>query len=139
MNCLCPFLSTDVGSDPSVICSPNYSSPTPYEALCLGTPFINPIHSWDPSDPSNRLSWSAQHELLKFEDPPYVYNVKKGDLEGFVDAVRRAVENPLGDRWVLERMRMGSVERRLEEFVGRDWEGEWRRLMEERDEARGVL
>lgn len=124
---------------PSAIGSPNYSSPTPYEALCLGTPFINPIHSWDPLDPSNRLSWSAQHELLKFEDPPYVYNVKKGDLEGFVDAVRRAVENPLGDRWVPERMRMESVERRLEELVGRDWEGEWRRLMQERDEARGVL
>lgn len=112
MNRLYPFLSTDVRSFPSVICSPTYSSPTPYEALCLGTPFINPIHSWDPSDPSNRLSWSAQHELLKFEDPPYVYNVKKGDLEGFVDAVRRAVENPLGDRWVLERMKMGSVERK---------------------------
>lgn len=65
--------------------------------------------------------------------------MKKGDLEGFVDAVRRAVENPLGDRWVPERMRMESVEGRLEEFVGRDWEGEWRRLMQERDEARGVL
>ncbi len=29
-------------------------SPTPYASLCLGIPFVNPIHDWDRSDQHNR-------------------------------------------------------------------------------------
>jgi len=32
------------------------TSPTPYEALCLGVPLINPIFHWDHSNPSDRSS-----------------------------------------------------------------------------------
>lgn len=40
-----------------------------------------------------------QHGLLKLLDPPYVYNVQKGDQEGFVKAIQDAISNPI-DRFV---------------------------------------
>ncbi|KAJ7913957.1 hypothetical protein B0H13DRAFT_2464634 [Mycena leptocephala] len=38
-------------------------SPTPYDALCLGVPFINPVKQWDKKDPNNRRE--TQHDLLR--------------------------------------------------------------------------
>lgn len=70
-------------------------SPTPYEALCLGVPFVNPIKSWDRDDPDNRAKWDSQHERLRWVDPPYVYNVRVGDLDGLRAAVEQAIANPI--------------------------------------------
>lgn len=91
-----------------------FSSPTPYEALCLGVPFINPIldvspplvgylllltHNfltqWDRAQPGNRMKWTAQHGMLKLMNPPYVYNVFKDDLDGFMEAIEAAVTTPI--------------------------------------------
>lgn len=55
-----------------------------------------PLLKWSPDDPTNRRYWDAQHGQLKWLDPPYVYNVFKGDKEGFVKAVKSAIENPIG-------------------------------------------
>ncbi|KAF9513443.1 hypothetical protein BS47DRAFT_1372531 [Hydnum rufescens UP504] len=88
------------------------TSPTPYEALCLGVPFINP---WDTKDPTNRNTWLAQHGLLKLLDPPYVYNVFSGDQKGFAKAIKDAIAHPI-DRHILDRMKMTSVEDRCELF-----------------------
>ncbi|KZP33614.1 glycosyltransferase family 18 protein [Athelia psychrophila] len=96
------------------------TSPTPYEALCLGVPFINPIHSWDEAHPENRQAWDGQHLLLKYMDPPYVYNVFKDDLLGFVEAIEDAIANPI-DRYVLERMRLSSIADRLHAILETDW------------------
>jgi hypothetical protein len=74
-------------------------SPSPYDALCMGVPFINPIHDWDREDPENRTKWATQHGVLQYQDPPYVYNVKKHDEEGFWDALRNALDTPI-DRYV---------------------------------------
>jgi len=101
------------------------TSPTPYEALCLGVPFLNPIkNQWDVSDPSNRDKWDVQHGLLKLLDPPYVYNVRRGDKEGFLKAIKSALENPLTDRYIVERMKMESLEKRLQDLLDTDWENE---------------
>ncbi len=70
-------------------------SPTPYEALCLGVPFINPILHWDENHPEDREGWDSMHGLLKLLDPPYVYNVKRGDREGFAKAIKSAIEHPI--------------------------------------------
>ena len=70
-------------------------SPSPYDALCLGVPFINPVLGWDESDPENRQKWDTQHNGLKFHDIPYVYHVKAGDVQGFWDALRMAMETPI--------------------------------------------
>ncbi|KAJ7664870.1 hypothetical protein B0H17DRAFT_991114 [Mycena rosella] len=112
------------------------TSPTPYEALCLGVPFINPILLWNAEDPTNRTQWVAQHATLKFLDPPYVYNVFKGDEAGFVDAVVSASSHPI-DSFVLEQMRTDAVEARVAAMVERDWKGEAVRLLAER-QASGV-
>ncbi|KAJ6532294.1 hypothetical protein DFH09DRAFT_1326248 [Mycena vulgaris] len=72
-----------------------YTSPTPYDALCLGVPYINPILGWDKNDPTNRDRWEAQQGMLKDFDPPYVYNVFKGDKEAFIKAIKDALANPI--------------------------------------------
>ena len=74
-------------------------SPSPYDALCMGVPFINPVLSWDKEDPENRTKWETQHKVLQYQGPPYVYNVKKNDKEGFWAALRSAMDTPI-DRYV---------------------------------------
>ena len=154
----------------------NCRSPTPYDALCLGVPFINPIVEvshlvqvplpiswclilylkWDHDNPGDRSKWYTQHEPLSKLGSPYVYNVFKNDTEGFVRAIEAALENPIerfvtsviqfdqkADRFycassVLDRMRLGAVERRLGAILEHDWEAEasslsskpnWRRYL----------
>ncbi|KAJ6560403.1 hypothetical protein B0H19DRAFT_853525, partial [Mycena capillaripes] len=100
-----------------------FTSPTPYDALCLGVPFINPIRQWDHEDPTNRDRWIAQQGSLKDFDPPYVYNVFAGDKEGFMRAIKDALANPIQSH-ILDRMRMSAVEQRLANIIERDWKAE---------------
>ena len=78
-------------------------------------------------------------ELL---EPPYNYNVFRGDLEGFVRAVTDAISHPiqrytlaeqkprnfwlirLTYSYVLEEMRLSSVEKRLVNILEKDWKRE---------------
>ncbi|KAJ7870430.1 hypothetical protein B0H13DRAFT_2350389 [Mycena leptocephala] len=80
------------------------TSPTPYEALCLGVPFINPILHWDPDNPADKTRWEAQHTPLMHLDPPFV----------------------------LEDMRMSAVEARLAAILATDWKAEAVKLLAER-------
>lgn len=104
-------------------------------------PFINPILNWDPENPSDKSRWSSQHVILRYLDPPYVYNVHKDDEQGLIDAINAAYENPI-DRFVpsisrtfvhavdatrlssfvLDRMRIPAIAERLGELLGTDWE-----------------
>ncbi|KAF7313104.1 hypothetical protein MKEN_00996300 [Mycena kentingensis (nom. inval.)] len=107
------------------------TSPTPYDSLCLGVAFINPIQHWDRDYPTDRSRWVGQHETLKFLDPPYVYNVFVGDTEGFVDAIRQAVEHPF-ESFIPEYMRFFAIEERLGRIINTDWRRLAEDLMEER-------
>jgi len=107
------------------------ASPTPYDALCLGVPFINPILNWDRNNPQDRKQWYVQHGLLKFLDPPFVYNVYKDDLNGFVKAVQDIIAHPI-ERHVLDRMRMSAIAARLRAILERDWKSEAAELLEQR-------
>jgi len=98
-------------------------SPTPYDALCLGIPFINPITNWDRDNPTNRSRWQTQHNLLRDLSPPYVYNVFKKDTQGFVQAIKDALANPI-DSYILPRMTISAVEERLGAILETDWEHE---------------
>lgn len=64
-------------------------------ALSLGVPFINPILKWDLENPSDKSRWFSQHVILRYLDPPYVYNVYKDDEQGLIDAINAAYENPI--------------------------------------------
>ena len=87
----------------------------------------------------NRLKWGVQHGILKFEDPPYVYNVFKGDQEGFVQAIKDAINTPI-DRYIIPRMAMKAVESRLKEILDADWHKEAENLLAERQrKGQGVV
>ncbi|KAJ7797288.1 hypothetical protein B0H14DRAFT_3093176 [Mycena olivaceomarginata] len=107
-------------------------SPTPYDALCLGIPFVNPVHSWDTNNPTDRTRWATQHDALKDLSAPYVYNVFLGDRDGFVNAIKSAAENPI-ESYVLERMKIGSVEYRLGKILEHDWKTEAAKLLKARE------
>ncbi|KAJ7071428.1 hypothetical protein C8F01DRAFT_433642 [Mycena amicta] len=53
---------------------------------------------WDKSNPEDRSRWHTQHNPLKEHLPPYVYHVKIGDRDGFIQAIRDAIENPIPRR-----------------------------------------
>ncbi|KAJ7485671.1 hypothetical protein FB451DRAFT_62866 [Mycena latifolia] len=53
-------------------------SPTPYDAMCLGVPFINPVSGWDKKNPTDRSKWATQHNMLRSLSPPYVYHCIQG-------------------------------------------------------------
>ncbi|KAJ7639424.1 hypothetical protein FB45DRAFT_977204 [Roridomyces roridus] len=110
-------------------------SPSPYDALCLGVPFINPIKNWNRDHPEDRGSWDSQHNMLKHLSPPYVYHVFKGDRAGFVQAVKDAVENPI-QSYVLDRMRMSAVEQRLGRILEHDWRLEAAEVLRQRKATR---
>ncbi|KAF8211118.1 hypothetical protein K438DRAFT_1808840 [Mycena galopus ATCC 62051] len=118
----------------------HFRSPTPYDALCLGVPFVNPIISRsadfrncvvEQENPTDRTKWQTQHDELKGHSAPYVYHVFIGDRDGFVDAIKRAVENPI-ESYVLERMKITSVEYRLGKMLEHDWRTEAEELLKAR-------
>ena len=49
------------------------------------------IRQWNRDDPKDRSRWWTQHGMLKFLDPPFVYNVFNDDLDGFVGAIDSAM------------------------------------------------
>ncbi|KAJ6516354.1 hypothetical protein C8R45DRAFT_811595 [Mycena sanguinolenta] len=104
-------------------------SPTPWNALCLGVPYINPVYQWDPKNPEDPSKWRSQHPIAALLPEPYVYNVRKGDRRGLISAVKKAVTNPIAS-YVPERMRLKSIEKRMVEIVDTDWEAEEQRLRE---------
>ncbi|KAJ7100403.1 hypothetical protein C8R44DRAFT_716506 [Mycena epipterygia] len=114
------------------------TSPTPYDALCLGVPFINPILTWDPARPDDRAKWAAQHEALKHLGPPHVYNVFKDDADGLARALRAALDAPLLDRYILPRMELAAVQARVGAVLETDWRGAAEALLAARVEAKGA-
>ncbi|KAJ7763603.1 hypothetical protein DFH07DRAFT_1018342 [Mycena maculata] len=114
------------------------SSPTPYNALCFGVPFINPVDKWEPENPTDIADDYSQHPFMGFLNPPYVYNVRRGDREGFVNAIASAIANPI-DSHIPDRMRMAAVQKRLAAIVDNDWEAEARRQAEWCSEPCGCL
>ena len=60
------------------------SSPTPWNALCLGVPFINILFSWDPQNPDDSTRWRSQHATAALLSKPYVYNVRVVHSEIFL-------------------------------------------------------
>jgi hypothetical protein len=100
-------------------------SPTPYDALCMGVPFINSVTSWNKQDPDDQSKWGSQHDALFDIGEPYVYQVKQGDQDGLKAALQKAVGNPI-EPFVPTRMTERAVEARYRMLVETDWEGVYR-------------
>jgi len=100
-------------------------SPTPYDALCFGVPFVNPVVAWDAGAPDDRARWRTQHDGLKWEAEPRVYHVRLSrDLgerrRDFWAAIQRAMSTPI-ERYVLREMSQDAVTERLSRIVETDW------------------
>ncbi|KAJ6543873.1 hypothetical protein B0H19DRAFT_1168745 [Mycena capillaripes] len=104
-------------------------SPTPWNALCMGVPFINPVNQWDAENPDDSSKWRSQHPLAALLPKPYVYNVRKGDRQGLIKAVKDALANPI-ESYVPETMRMESIQQRMADVVDTDWKAEEQKLAE---------
>ena len=50
---------------------------------------------WDKDNPSDRSQWLTQHPVLERLHPPYNYNVFRGDVDGFVQAIKDAISHPI--------------------------------------------
>ncbi|KAK8846595.1 hypothetical protein IAR55_005681 [Kwoniella newhampshirensis] len=97
-----------------------YLSPSPYDALCFGVPFINVIYSRNKNDPEDRKQWRTQHDALKFFDPPYVYHVLEKSAEELSAAILGAINNPIG-RWIPPAMTLDATRERHLELATHDW------------------
>ncbi|RSH93084.1 hypothetical protein EHS25_007437 [Saitozyma podzolica] len=106
-------------------------SPSPWDALCMGLPFINPILEWDENDPSNRSKWHAQQWHMTDLDPPYVYSVKTHDLIGLRRAIHAALTHPI-DSWIPDYMRFDFAAARMAEVVEADWRAKAEVILQDR-------
>ncbi|KAF8302532.1 hypothetical protein DL93DRAFT_2233614 [Clavulina sp. PMI_390] len=95
-------------------------SPTPYQALCVGVPFINPILDWDRNRPEDRGAWNTQHNGLRDLNPPYVYHVFKDDQDGLLSALSQAMERPVS-RFIPPGVSLKEVAERLNTILRRNW------------------
>ncbi|KAI8618606.1 hypothetical protein BC830DRAFT_1042728, partial [Chytriomyces sp. MP71] len=102
---------------------PPYTSPSPYYALCFGVPFVNPIENYDSKRPHDRVHWRTQHDPLKWMNPPYVYNVHADNMTEVAEAIMRALESPLTEKWVPEHMKTDAARNNVEKIVLTDWRG----------------
>ncbi|BEI80569.1 hypothetical protein CcaverHIS002_0110980 [Cutaneotrichosporon cavernicola] len=105
-------------------------SPSPYYALCMGVPFINPVKRWDEKDPDNRNKWYTQQDALRYTKEPYVYHVHANDQDGLRDALQRAADNPI-PRYIPPQMRFEAIVDRVREFVDTDWQAAAREVVAE--------
>ncbi|WVQ74576.1 hypothetical protein IAR50_004177 [Cryptococcus sp. DSM 104548] len=112
-------------------------SPSPYDALCFGVPFINPIFSWDPKDPSDWTKWRTQHQALREVGAPYVYHVQKGNARQLKRAFRSVLENPI-ESYIPHSMRRESVMERTKALVETDWKAETEKAVNTLYTAQGI-
>ncbi|WVF68323.1 hypothetical protein IAT40_003088 [Kwoniella sp. CBS 6097] len=106
-------------------------SPSPWDALCMGVPFINPILTWDEEDPLNRTKWHAQQWHMTDLNPPFVYSVKAHDLDGLSQAVGEALANPI-ESYIPDYMKFDFACQKTAELIEGDWRGKAEKLLEER-------
>lgn len=82
-------------------------SPSPYRALARvgrqgvrcadnkGVPFINAHVIGNPDTADDPTTWrTSQHETLRLEKPPYVYQVAEGNYTEFLNALKTALVTP---------------------------------------------
>ncbi|KAJ9103582.1 hypothetical protein QFC20_004738 [Naganishia adeliensis] len=110
-----------------------FLSPTPYDALCMGVPLINPILSWDMKGPDDRTKWNLQHGGLSDLGEPYVYNVRRGNETEMKDTIAKAVATPI-EPFVSRRMTRAAVHARYRLLV----ETVWKAVYDEKFGQKGV-
>ncbi|GFZ42607.1 hypothetical protein JCM24511_00324 [Saitozyma sp. JCM 24511] len=96
-------------------------SPSPYDALCLGVPFINPLANYNPDNVTDRSAWwDSQHDGVLDIPEPYVYHVPARDQARLTEAMAKAIENPI-ERYIPEDRTKEAVLARHVFLLNNDW------------------
>ncbi|TFK41539.1 hypothetical protein BDQ12DRAFT_678154 [Crucibulum laeve] len=106
-------------------------SPSPFNSLCQGVPFLNPVLQWDENDPWNKKKWYSQNPTIAEFDEPYVYHVHRGDYDGFINAIKKASTTPI-EPFIPEFMTEKALQGRLMMLMETDWRAEAVVLLKER-------
>lgn len=102
-------------------------SPSPFDALCIGVPFIHPYDATrtktlDPQGWDRFHSGIFQNGALLDIGPPYVYHVPRRNVTALNEALLAAKANPIG-RSLPEKYKMTSLMQRVKDLVeDTDWE-----------------
>ncbi|KAA1067267.1 hypothetical protein PGT21_010077 [Puccinia graminis f. sp. tritici] len=94
---------------------------TALEALCVGTPFINPVWNGRRSQP-DRSKWHSQHPYLARFDPPYVYNVQDHREDDVQAAIEQLLKSPLDKPFIPDEMKKEAYLNRVDQLVKFDWQ-----------------
>ncbi|KAL1411949.1 hypothetical protein Q8F55_002942 [Vanrija albida] len=108
------------------------ASPSPYRALARGVPFLSPfkLMMTPPGTEDDPNTWSdSQHDTLRTEQPPLVYNVLEFNYTGMVEAIKKAMVTPI-EPYVYERMLQPAFDERMRNWMEADWETEARRILD---------
>lgn len=106
------------------------ASPSPYRALARGVPFISPFKVRDDGIPEDPARWSdSQHDSLRYEVPPRVYNVEEFDQDGFLAALQKGMETNV-EPFIYERMTKAAHDERIRVWMETDWRTEAKRILE---------
>ncbi|KAL1405647.1 hypothetical protein Q8F55_009286 [Vanrija albida] len=97
-------------------------SPSPWRSLALGVPFLNP------GDANGRM-W--QHHTVSKVGEPYSYNVHSHNYTEFVTSIAKAMETPI-EPYVHPLMEAAALDKRMDDFMNRDWRSEAAEILEER-------
>ncbi|GAA98354.1 uncharacterized protein L969DRAFT_93048 [Mixia osmundae IAM 14324] len=100
-------------------------SPTPFEAMCMGTPVVMPyVPVGVPEDfefDGKREHFWAQHSQLMIEKPPHVYNVRAHDAHALIKAVKDALARPPKGPYIPPALTGNAYVERVREFLDTDW------------------
>lgn len=108
------------------------TSPSPYRALARGVPFLNPHDFGDNGNEEDQNTWTfSQHVSMLRTPEPYVYNIRAGDYEQFIRAIRSALTTEIKP-YRFERMEKYAFDKRISDFINADWKGEAQRILDAR-------
>ncbi|GAA94683.1 glycosyltransferase family 18 protein [Mixia osmundae IAM 14324] len=101
-------------------------SPSPFEALCMGTPVVFPvrkINGWQGDEWDGDLThFNPQSKLLadSVAGEPHVYHVVRGDRAGLIKAVQKAISTPI-DPYLAPVLSDEKYLERFDGFMSKDW------------------
>ncbi|GMK58571.1 hypothetical protein CspeluHIS016_0600130 [Cutaneotrichosporon spelunceum] len=108
------------------------TSPSPYRAIARGVPFLNP-HTMHPHSKNEKPeTWAfVQHDSIRYEAPPRVYQVEANNYDSFITALRAAMTTP-SEPYIIPRLKREALDERMRNFVHHDWRSEAQRILTNR-------
>ncbi|CAD6574752.1 MAG: hypothetical protein TREMPRED_001214 [Tremellales sp. Tagirdzhanova-0007] len=107
-----------------------FLSPSPWESLCYGVPYINVILNWDKNSPWDKSRWWTQQDQLRRLGPPLVYHVHANNEAELQYAMANAAANPI-ERYIDPQMTLQAVAERQEALLSTELRSEAQKYIEQ--------